>query len=173
MQTDQHAPAASGLTGAIDRIATVCKYLSGAMLVAIVAINGANVFMRYVLSAAISWAEEAMVFLMLASVFVGAIPVTWDKAHIRIDAFVVSLRGRVRYAFEVLAILLAAAVLLPVGWISWGVVQKLHGFDQRSDALDLPVWIPQLTVPLALLAIPLFMALALLRGVGGPHDKLE
>ena len=114
-----------------------------------------------------------MVFLMLASVFVGAIPVTWERAHIRIDAFVASFKGRTRIALEVFAVLLTAAVLLPVGWLSFGVVVKLLSFDQRSDALDLPVYIPQATLPLALLLIPLVMALALTRGVGGPHDKID
>ncbi len=170
MQSETDRPR-SGIIRAFDALATVCKYITGILLVAIVAINGANVFMRYVLSAAISWAEEAMVFLMLASVFFGAIPVTWEKAHIRIDAFVASLEGRTRWLFECLAVLLTAAVLLPVGWISLGVVQKLRGFDQRSDALDMPVWLPQSTVPFALLLIPIVMALALTRGVRGPHEK--
>ncbi len=154
----------SGIIKAFDAFATLCKYLTGLMLVAIVVINGANVFMRYVLYAAISWAEEAMVFLMLATVFIGAVPVTWERAHIRIDAFVASFSGRTRMAFETFAVLLSAAVLLTIGWISLGVVQKLHGFDQRSDALDMPVWIPQVTVPFGLLLIPLLMAVALWRG---------
>jgi TRAP-type C4-dicarboxylate transport system permease small subunit len=157
----------------VDAFATVCKYLTGLFLVAIVVINGCNVFMRYVMSWAISWAEEGMVFLMLATVFIGAIPVTWDRAHIRIDAFVASLGGRARLVFEWIAVLVTAVVLWTVGWLSYGVVQKLRGFDQRSDALDLPVWIPQATVPFALLLIPLVMALALMRGTGGPHDKIE
>jgi C4-dicarboxylate transporter DctQ subunit len=157
-------PPESGLIKAFGAFANLCKYVTGLMLVAIVLINGANVFMRYVLSAALSWAEEAMVFLMLATVFIGAIPVTWERAHIRIDAFVASLSGRTRTIFESLAVMLSAIVLLTIGWISLGVVQKLHGFDQRSDALDLPVWIPQVTVPFGLLLIPLFMALALWRG---------
>lgn len=174
MQPDQGGSGeGSAVIRAFDAFSTFCKYLSGAMLVAIVVINGTNVFMRYVLSAALSWAEESMVFLMLASVFVGAIPVTWEKAHIRIDAFVASLPGRTRLAFEWLGVLIVAAILLPIGWTSLTVVRRLLGFDQRSDALDLPVWIPQSALPFALLLIPFVMALALTRGVGGPHDKIE
>ena len=52
-----------------------------------VVINGVNVFCRYVLFWALSWAEESMVFLMIIGVFVGAITVTWESLHIRIDAF--------------------------------------------------------------------------------------
>jgi TRAP-type C4-dicarboxylate transport system permease small subunit len=53
-------------------------------------------------------------------------------------------------------------VRLPIGWVSLGVVRKLHAFDQRSDALDLPVWIPQMTIPFALLGIPVVMVIVLL-----------
>ncbi len=167
------AAEASILVRVMGGIATFCTYLCGTLLVCIVIINGINVFSRYVMRAGISWAEESMVFLMIASVFIGAIPVTWERAHIRIDAFVASLKGRARFAIEALAVLITAAVLFPVGWLSYGVVTKLFRFDQRSDALDLPVWIPQATVPLALILIPIVMALALTRGVGGPHDNIK
>src|SRR5688572_15015154 len=69
-------------------LARICMALSGIMLVAIVVINAANVFARYVLFSALSWAEECMVLLMIGSVFLGAISVTWEQAHIRIDALI-------------------------------------------------------------------------------------
>lgn len=157
---------------ALVAVARLCMYLSGLTLVAIVAINAVNVFSRYVLFWAISWAEEAMLYLMIVGVFLGAIAVTWDRAHIRIDAFIQMTHGRLRQGLEVLAVLITAAVLLPIGWISFNVVSMLREFDQRSDALHLPVWIPQSALPLALLAIPLVMALALLRGTGGSHGGI-
>lgn len=143
-------------------ISRICLIFSGIALMLIVAINGVNVFCRYVLFWALSWAEEAMVFLMIIGVFVGAITVTWERIHIRIDAFVAMMKGGWRLAAEWLAVAITAAVLLPIGWISFGVVQKLQAFDQRSDALDLPVWIPQMTMPFALLGIPVVMAIVLL-----------
>ena len=161
------------LVGIMDVVARLCTCVAGLLLVGIVIINGMNVFSRYVMSAGISWAEESMVFMMTASVFIGAIPVTWERVHIRIDALVQAFNGGARLAIECLAALITAAVLLPVGWLSFSVVLKLYRFDQRSDALDLPVWIPQATVPISLLLIPLVMALALTRGVGGPHDQAK
>jgi TRAP-type C4-dicarboxylate transport system permease small subunit len=171
---DTVVPAAPGiLSRFMGAVSAVCMYVAGAMLVGIVVINGWNVFSRYVLYSALSWAEEAMVFLMLGSVCIGAIPVTWDRAHIRIDAFVQSLPPGPRKAVEWLAVALTAAILLPVGWLSYSVVVKLMNFDQRSDALHLPVWIPQSALPIALLLIPIVMALALWRGGPGPHDELN
>lgn len=148
---------------AMSAFSHICLLLSGLSLVLIVIINGINVFSRYVLFWALSWAEEAMIFLMIFGVFVGVISVTWDRMHIRIDAIIGLLSPRLRVAAEWLAIAITAAVLLPIGWISWGVVRKLYEFEQTSDALHLPVWIPQVTIPFALLVIPLVMVLAMLR----------
>lgn len=140
-----------------------CLYLSGLALVLIVLINGTNVFCRYVLFWALSWAEEAMVFLMINAVFLGAVTVTWEHAHIRIDALVQYLGRGARAFAEWLAVAVSAAVLLPVGYASYRVVTKLFEFDQRSDALHLPVWIPQAIIPITLLLIPFLMAFALFR----------
>lgn len=154
-------------------ISRICLLLAGLALTLIVIINGVNVFCRYVLFWALSWAEEGMVFLMIAGVFVGVITVTWENLHIRIEAFLNMLHGGWRLAAEWIAVLISAAILVPMGWVSWGVVTKLYNFDQRSDALHLPVWIPQVTIPFALLAIPAVMVLVLLlRGYAG-HDRAD
>lgn len=169
-QTPGHPGAhPSGPARFMNVISKGCLIFSGVALVLIVLINGVNVFCRYVLFWALSWAEEAMVFLMIIGVFVGAITVTWERIHIRIDAFVNMMQGGWRLAAEWLAVAITAAVLLPIGWVSLGVVLKLKGFDQRSDALDLPVWIPQVAMPFALLGIPIVMALVLL--LRGAEDR--
>lgn len=157
---DEEAP-----PSAVERIGNVasqiCLTLAALCLTAIVVINGINVFSRYVLFWALSWAEEAMVFLMIASVFLGAVSVTWDRAHIRIDALIQSLSSRMRKPFEWLAVIITTIVLWPIGYLSFEVVGMLKDFDQRSDALHFPVWIPQSAVPISLLAIPAVMAVAL------------
>ena len=163
----------SGPVRIMNIVSNACLYFAGLALTLIVIINGVNVFCRYVLFWALSWAEEAMVFLMIIGVFVGAITVTWERIHIRIDAFVKMLSGGARLCAEWLAVAITAAVLLPMGWVSWGVVTKLLAFDQRSDALDLPVWIPQVTIPFALLGIPVVMALVLLCRGADDHTGMD
>ena len=98
---------------------------------------------------------------------------TWERIHIRIDTFVQMLSSGPRLLAEWLAVAITAAVLLPIGWVSWGVVMKLRAFDQRSDALDLPVWIPQVTIPFALLGIPVVMALVLLYRGASDHKRVD
>ena len=50
----------------------VLRVAAGAMLIASVGINFANIIGRYFFSVSLSWAEEAMLFLMIGCVFLGA-----------------------------------------------------------------------------------------------------
>jgi TRAP-type C4-dicarboxylate transport system permease small subunit len=51
---------------------------------------------------------------------------------------------------------------------SYRVTSLLFDFDQRSDALHLPMWIPQAVVPLSLLLIVLMSLLRILVSMSGP-----
>ena len=72
------------------------RVAAGAMLVASVGINFANIIGRYFLSVSLSWAEEVMLFLMIGCVFLGAAPVGWMGRHIRMDVVVSLLPPRAR-----------------------------------------------------------------------------
>ncbi len=138
-----------------DRIAQGCLAIAAASLLAIVAINGANVMARYLFIAPFSWAEELMLFLMILSVFSGAIAVTWRGMHIRIDTFVDMASPTARKAALAIGAAVSIGVLLIIAHASLNIVQALHTIDQRSDALDLPAWFPQsfLTISLAVIAL--------------------
>jgi TRAP-type C4-dicarboxylate transport system permease small subunit len=145
-----------------DRTAHIGLWLAAAALLAIVALNGVNIVLRYFFAAAFSWAEEAMLFLMILGVYCGAVSVAWQQAHIRIDAFLNMAPRQYRKALNIVSTLILAAVLLPVTWASYRVTSMLFEFDQRSDALDLPVWMPQSAVPAAMLLIVVMSLLRIL-----------
>jgi len=142
-----------------DRMAQLCVVVAGVALLTIVVVNGANVIGRYFLGAPISWAEELMLFLMVLVVFAGAATVTWRGAHIRIEIFVVWLPPSWRRAAAFVTGFLAISVLLVLSVVSFQVVSTLYAFDQRSDALELPVWIPQssVTIGSALMAVMILL----------------
>ena len=126
-----------------DRLAQLCIFVAALALLAIVAINGANVVGRYFLGSPISWAEEMMLFLMVLIVFAGAATVTWRGAHIHIGILVDWLPPIWQRGVAFITGLLAVSVLLVICVVSFEIVSTLYAFDQRSEALELPVWIPQ------------------------------
>jgi C4-dicarboxylate transporter DctQ subunit len=132
-----------------------CLLVAALALLAIVAINGANVVGRYAFGAPFTWAEELMLFLMVLVVFAAAPAVAWRNRHICLEAVVDCASPMVRRVLVAIAGVASIAILLVVVLSGAEIVTLLHAFDQRSDALHLPMWIPQafLTGGLALTAL--------------------
>jgi C4-dicarboxylate transporter DctQ subunit len=127
--------------------------VAGVCLIVDVAINGANVVARYIFSQPFSWAEEAMVYIMIAGVFWGGAAVAWRQVDIHIDAFVNLTSGRLRAVLRTLATLISIVILCTLFMMSLRVTSQLYNFGQRNDALDMPVWIAHATFASGLLLI--------------------
>ena len=149
----------------------VLRAAAGAMLVASVAINFANIIGRYFFWVSLSWAEEAMLFLTIGCVFLGAGPVGWMGRHIRMDVVVSLLPPRARQAFELFSDLVTIATCVTIAVFAWPVMTMLAELDQRSATANIPLVIPQGAVPAGLLLMALLIAVRLyLHGVR--HDDV-
>jgi TRAP-type C4-dicarboxylate transport system permease small subunit len=144
-----------------DLLAQTCLVVAALSLFVIVGINGANVFIRYVFSTAWSWAEEAMLFLMVLMVFAGAVAATWRGAHLQLDILLERLPLPWRRATIVLAAALSVAVLGVLSASSYQVVSLLYRFGQKSAALEFPMWIAQGCVSAGFVLIALMIVLRL------------
>jgi TRAP-type C4-dicarboxylate transport system permease small subunit len=131
------------------------------MLVASVGINFANIIGRYFFRVSLSWAEEAMLFLMIGCVFLGAAPVGWMGRHIRMDVVVSLLPLRMRKAFEIFSDLVTIATCVVIAIFAWPVMTMLTELDQRSQTANIPLVIPQSVVPAGLLLTALLIAVRL------------
>jgi C4-dicarboxylate transporter, DctQ subunit len=138
------------------------RIAAGAMLALSVAINFANIIGRYFLSVSLPWAEEAMLFLMIGCVFLGAGPVGWAGRHIRMDVVVSLLPRRARKAFDVLSDLATIVTCLALAIFAWPVMTMLTEFDQRSQSANIPLVIPQAALPLGLGLMALLVAVRLI-----------
>jgi TRAP-type C4-dicarboxylate transport system permease small subunit len=154
-----------------DALMAALRLAAGAMLVASVGINFANIIGRYFLSVSLSWAEEAMLFLMIGCVFLGAAPVGWMGRHIRMDVIISMLPPRARHAFEVFSDLVTIATCVALAIFAWPVMTMLAELDQRSASANIPMVIPQSALPIGLLLMALLIAVRLwLYGVR--HDDV-
>ena len=139
-----------GLVRVGDALSHACTVIAAASLAIIVCINGANVVGRYFFSAPISWAEELMLFLMILTVFAGAVTVTWRQEHIKIDALLMQLSPKLRAMAILFTGLITLGALGTTIYSGGAVIMMLQAFDQRSDALEFPMWIAQSSAPVGL-----------------------
>ena len=143
-----------------DSLANAFSYSAAVALLVIVGICAINVTRRYIFGLAWSWAEEAMVYLMIYIVFAGAVTVTWRNTHMRIELIIDRLSPFARSIVVLLSTLLTVGVLGTMSYFSSLVVMTLYGFDQKTDALEMPMWIPQSFIAIG---FGLFATLAAMR----------
>lgn len=146
----------------VDALMAALRAAAGAMLIASVAINFANIIGRYIFSVSLSWAEEAMLFLMIGSVFLAAGPVGYLGRHIRMDVIVLLLPPRARKIFEIFSDVVTVATCVMLAWFAWPVVSMLGELDERSATANIPLVIPQSAVPVGLLLMAFLIAVRLI-----------
>ena len=145
----------------------VTRTLAGICLLGSVAINFANIIGRYFFAVSIPWAEEIMLFLMVGCVFTGCCAVAWDGRQIRMDVVVSLLPAKVRDVFNLLSELVLIGTAACVTVFAWPVVSQLAAFDERSQAANFPLVIPQAMVPIGYSLMALLVAIRLLRRASG------
>src|SRR5262252_8420324 len=101
---------------------TLTRAAAGIFLISSVAINFANIIGRYFFAVSIPWAEEVMLFLMIACVFLNCGLVGWAGRQIRMDAFVALLPPRPRAVVELACELVLIATSLLLAVMAWPVV---------------------------------------------------
>ena len=151
-----------GLVKGVRWLLMVTRTVSGICLLASVAINFVNIIGRYFFSVSIPWAEEIMLFLMVGCVFTGCCAVAWEGRQIRMDVVVSMLPDKVRDFLALLAELAMIATATAVTVFAWPVISQLAAFDERSQAANFPLVIPQAMIPIGYSLMAILVAVRLL-----------
>jgi TRAP-type C4-dicarboxylate transport system permease small subunit len=109
-------------------------------------INVGNVIGRYLFLEPIIWAEEIMIYIMVWTVFIGAILVTYDGQHLKMDVFSVMMPSPYKEIINFIAVtsfLLVCIYVIPNNWI---VVELMYKNDQRSVVAEVPMVIPHFAI---------------------------
>jgi TRAP-type C4-dicarboxylate transport system permease small subunit len=155
----------------IETVVKVVRWLlvltraaAGILLISSVALNFINIIGRYFFSVSIPWAEEIMLFLMVGCVFTGCCAVAWEGRQIRMDVIVGMLPPKLRDCLHVLSDLVMIAAAGAVAAFAWPVISQLAEFDERSQAANFPLVIPQAMVPIGYTLMAFFVAMRLMTG---------
>ena len=151
-----------GLVKGVRWLLMVTRTVSGICLLASVAINFVNIIGRYFFSVSIPWAEEIMLFLMVGCVFTGCCAVAWEGRQIRMDVVVGMLPANVRQFLALLSELAMIATAAAVAVFAWPVISQLAAFDERSQAANFPLVIPQAMIPIGYSLMAILVAVRLL-----------
>ena len=123
-------------------IVTVPRAIVGVLILAGIAVNFANVIGRYVFLQPVIWADEAMVYIMVWTVFMGAVLVSFEGQHLKMDFFSIMLPSPWKQIINGIAAVSFLAVCIFVIPQTWAVVKLVWSFGQRSVVAEIPLVIP-------------------------------
>ena len=122
------------------------RLIAGLLMLAGIAVNFANVIGRYFFANPIFWAEEAMIYLTVWSIFIAMIAVTASRAHLSMDLLASTLPARLRMIVNLTISAVGAATLAFLCLQSYETIMRLWSFGMKTIALEIPMALPHLSV---------------------------
>lgn len=126
---------------------TLQGWAFGTALVTIVFVSLVNVFMRYVLTASIAWADEVARLLFIVVSFLGAGLAVAFRAHLVVDTLVAQSDPRSFLGRAWRGLIVLTSVTFFLALIVGGADQAARNFGQASPALRIPLGYVYLAVP--------------------------
>ncbi|WP_198304393.1 TRAP transporter small permease [Arcobacter vandammei] len=110
-----------------------------------------NVVLRYAFDMSLPWAGELTNYFFIWSALFGAAYGFKQGAHISITILIEKFSPSVLKAFLIFANLLSILYLLFISFLGYKLTLFLMEFEEINVDLQVPLWIPQLVVPIAFL----------------------
>lgn len=139
----------------LGRLESLFNDIGGLFIFALMWLTMAEVLGRRLLNSPVPGAIDYIETGMVVFAFMGVAHCQRQGGHVRMDLLVASLKGRLLWAVEALAILIA---VIYVGIIVWASAQDVwRSYDLGDETLDahIPVWPSKLVVPVALALLEL------------------
>ena len=165
-------PATSRLDGALTKVENflAAGSLGAATLIAVVA-----VVLRTFFNEIIFWSEEAIIYLVIFSTFLGAVITLRHNEHVNVDLVAVFLGERGKKVMAVIGTLVLIAYLAVVGWFAWLLIFEPQTQNTVTPAMGLPLWVVTLPLPIGLTLMLLRAVEILVRALRGldPYPHAE
>jgi len=157
---------------ALDRVAVASGALAALFLALIGALIAAQIVARLA-GLQIPASDDFAAWSMAASIFL-ALPYAMLRGdHIRVTLLLHVLPARSQRGYEVLATLVGAALAAWAAWHTAQFVYESYAYDEVSQGmLAVPLWIPQVCMPigLTLLTAMMLRRLAIVLRGGQPEE---
>lgn len=152
---------------AVDQMNKLLGFLLFAILAAVLISLSLQVLTRYVIEKPFGWTEELSRYLMVWMTFIGASLAVRHHRLIRVEVLVMKMTAKQRKYVYIFAGLVSILFYLLLIYFGFQIISILS--LQRSPALQLPMYIPYLSVPVG----GLFMVLNTIAALIEIHFSVE
>lgn len=126
------------------------NFLAALSLAAAATIGFLGVVLRYGFGHVIFWNEEAVVFLIIFSTFIGAVIALRHNNHISVDVLSFVLKSRGKWVLGLLSAFFTMFYCAVLGGYAWLMIASPGAQQTVTRTLGLPLWFVQLSVPIGL-----------------------
>jgi C4-dicarboxylate transporter, DctQ subunit len=116
-----------------------------ATLIAIVA-----VLLRYIFGIFLFWSEEAIIYLIIYSTFLGAVITLRHNEHVNVDIVGPFLKKRGKRVVAVIGAAFTVVYLVCIGFYAWLLLFEPFSTSTSTPSLKLPLWVVEAAVPIGL-----------------------
>src|SRR5215211_7461066 len=146
----------------VDRVLTLIENgLAGLTLAAATILAIVAVLARYFFNYIIFWSEEAVIYLIICSTFIGAVITLRHNEHVGVNVLAAVLGPRGNRVLVALSTLLIALYCGVFGFFGWLMVTEPASRNIVTPALNVPLLVVQISLPIGL-TLMFFRALAIL-----------
>lgn len=142
-------------------------------LVAMVLLIFFQVIGRYLFGSAPSWTEELARYIHIFQVWIGASYAVKKRDHIRVGAFIERFEGLPRKILETVGIVIWFCLALFLAIYGTELVLTSFQNGQVTPALQLPMWIPFLAVPLGAVGMSVRLVGQIIKVWHGDYEQSE
>lgn len=155
----------------LTRLSAFAIAIAGAAMLGLVAVQGWQVFARYVLNDSPSWTEPLTLLLLSAAMSFGAAAGVHEGRHFRFHLLAEVLPDAARRACDAVTAAMIAIIGGTLAW--WGARLLVDGFDIRMAGAPLPQSIAFLPLALSGLLMVLFALPQLAQAFAGDTNEGE
>lgn len=135
----------------IDRVLTRVENVLAAASLGLAALLAiVSVILRFAFDVFLSWSEEAIIYTIIYSTFLGAIITLRHNEHVKVEIIAPFVGKFGQRAMAVIGGAVTVAYLAVVGFFAWQLLFEPFSSDTITPALKLPLWVVELAVPLGL-----------------------
>ncbi len=108
------------------------------------------VICRFILKIPFSWGEESARYLMIYGIFIGISIAVRTRAHLGVEAFMNMMPARFQKSIDIFSNTLCVIIYIVLFYLSVQLTMQLYGRGQTSAAMQIPMWLAYLAMPIGL-----------------------
>ena len=148
-------------------------------LIAVIGITGGvalafvNVVARYIFNSGISWASELTNYLFIWSLFFGAVYCFYKDAHIAVDILLVKVNPKFRKILLLISLFVSLIFVVSIAYYGYKYVLLYMDLGEVSVDLNIPLWIPYLTVPISFAFSGIILIDKIIKLIKTPSNQIK